>query len=78
MFLCDVGGSCACFAGLRKKATATLIRVLAICNQGVRPEPKIVYIWGLNGPDGPPTPSKKMEGVALHLFGRLWRPLEPV
>ncbi len=29
---------------------------------GFRPEPKIVYIWGLIGPDRPPNPAKKVEG----------------
>ena len=24
---------------------------------GFKPEPKFVYIWGLNGPDRPPNPS---------------------
>ncbi len=37
---------------------------------GFRPQPKIVYIGGLNGPDRPPNFSKKVEGEALHLFGR--------
>ncbi len=40
---------------------------------GFRPEPKIVYFWGLNGPDRLPNPSKKVEGEALHLFGGVWR-----
>ncbi len=42
---------------------------------GFRPEPKIVYIWGLNGPHRPPNPSKKVEGEALHPCGRVWKPI---
>ncbi len=29
------------------------------------PRPKIVYVLGLNGPDRPPNPSKKVEGEAI-------------
>ena len=36
---------------------------------GFRPEPKIVYIWGLSGPDRPPNPSKKVGGLAPHMWG---------
>ncbi len=43
-----------------------------------RPKPKIVYIWGLNGPERPPNPSKKVEGFALHLVGGIRRPIGPV
>ncbi len=42
------------------------------------PELKIVYIWGLIGPDRLPNPSKKVEALALHLFGGVWRPIGPV
>ncbi len=45
---------------------------------GFRPEPKIVHIWGPNGPDRLPNPTKKVEGVAIHAFGRVWRPIGPV
>ncbi len=45
---------------------------------GFRPEPKIVYISGLNGHDRPPDPSKKLEDVALHHFWRVWKPVGPV
>jgi hypothetical protein len=38
----------------------------------------IVYIWGLNGPDRPPNSSKKVKGFALHLSGRVWKPIGPV
>ncbi len=31
-----------------------------------------------NGPDRPPNPSKKVEGEALHLFGRVWRSIGPL
>ncbi len=44
---------------------------------GFRPEPEIVYIWGLNRPDRPPNPFKKVEGFALHLFERVWMPVGP-
>ena len=58
--------------------TATLTRILAIFNQGKKPKARIVYIWGLNGPDRLPDPSKKVEGDALHPFGRVWRSIGPV
>ncbi len=45
---------------------------------GVRSEPKLVYIWGLHGPDRRQNPSKNVEGEALHLFQGVRRPIGPV
>jgi hypothetical protein len=45
---------------------------------GFRPEPKIDYVWGLNGPDRAPNPSKKVESFALHLVGGVWSSIGPV
>ena len=45
---------------------------------GFRPEPTIVYIWGLSGSDRAPKPSKKMQGEDLHLFGWVWKSGGPV
>ncbi len=44
----------------------------------VKPEPTIVYIWGLNGPDQLQKLSKKVGGFALRLFGGVWKPIAPV
>ncbi len=44
----------------------------------MRPEPETVDMWGLTRPDRLPNLSKKLEGFALHLFGRVWRPIGPL
>ncbi len=41
------------------------------------PEPRIVYIWGLNEPHRLPNTSKMEEGETLPLLGRVWRPIGP-
>ncbi len=60
------------------KATGALTRVLTICNQEHKPEPEIVDLWGPNGPDLPPNPSEKVEGKALHFFGKVWEQIGPM
>ena len=39
---------------------------------GFRPEPKIVYIWGLNGPDRPRSPCEKVEVDEFRLRPKPW------
>ncbi len=38
---------------------------------------EIVYLWDLDGPDRPPHPSRKVEGLALFLFVGVWTPIGP-
>ena len=42
---------------------------------GFEPQPDIVYICNLNGPDRPPSPTTKVKSFALHLFGKVSRPI---